>query len=334
MLNYKFTDQDIDKYYQLSNKSSFFSSCKTIKDYIRNYNSNNFKSTIVPLGKVLTLNNLNLYEIAMDYLNNSVNLKDCYGLLDIIVTGLKLGKINSISKNNVSTLEKVVQLEFNCETKYVLNNKLSILKVLVDNDKKYINLLFPFLNEFNQKFAFDADTQKKIKSYIESMPHVVEQHPQLTTLYAQLNQEAEFTTNHYQVFNIHIKSNVIANKNNLTTTIVQKHLKNNIAHLIELLNEQELNYDGDHIDYVESKIIAELTTEVVAHIIVANNQSYKRLEDCCSFLIPELIDAIVNDRPYIDKTSVKKYVDNYLLYEKLEKQLPTIDFATPRKRKI
>lgn len=322
MLDYKFNEEDIKKYYQLSNKTEFLQNAKSIDLYFTFYQKNS-KGTYKALAKVLEDRNINLYQVTLDYFNNGSNSpRSEYALLEILVSGLKLKKIDLDNINNINGLEKIVKLSFFCEAKYVLENQLSILKNLIQKEDKYVDLLLPLLTKMSENNYCDIAMQKQIKNYVENLPMALINYPELKDIYKQLKEKHYLTTNHYHCYNIDLDCNAVANTNDVSTASVNIGLKKAFTHIETLLQNKEIfNQKNSEINYVNSIFKLNNSMTIEGQIIVKDIESYEVLHDYFDMVIDELIKGIVNQTPYTEKSDISNLINKCCLFQHLDSQV-------------
>lgn len=319
--DYEFTKDDLAYYHSLHDNNHPYNIITRLEKLFDLYRPK-IKKTTIQLAQYLDKKNINLYEESMKYFTSYYYNHKHPNVFELFVTGIELGKIDVI--NNVEQyklLTEIFNIKMYSTSKTLFENKLVILKELIKKDSKYIELLPEFLITYDSEHNFDVAMKKKLESYISTLPINLENYPQLTQLYQSLHKENYLEIEHHEIYKIKIDSNAIASQYKRATKNIQNQLVDSLGYIHSLLFTKEVLNENGNFQFVRFTRQSELTTKIEAEFVVADEISYQILENNLNFVIPEIIGAIINKKPY-DKDGIKQLMKNLYLYDKLQNNVP------------
>lgn len=330
--DYQFTKEDLAYYNTLHDNKHPYNYINRLQMLFEVYRPKMKKSTI-QLADHFAKKDINIYEEAMKwFLNSSYKHKEV-NIFELIAIGIDLGKINGVNNIEHSKyLDEIYNIKNNSTSKYLFENKFVILKELIRNDIKYIDILPEFLMTYDAHHNFDVPMKKKVENYVLTLPINLDKYPQLTQLYQSLHEKNYLEIEHHEIYKIKIDSNVIANKYKRSTKDIQNQLIEALNSITSLLLTQEVLNDKNNFNFIKFTRELELTTKIDADLVVKDAVSYQILEKNLNLVIPEIIEGIINKKPY-EKEGIKQLMKNLYLYEKLQNKTPVKE-NMPSKLKI
>lgn len=319
--DYEFTNLDLTHYESIHDNKHPYNLINSLESLCAYYRPS-IKKTTIQLAEYFEQKNINLYAESMKWLVQNHDKNKESNIFELFAVGIELGKIDILNNQEHNfLLREIYTVKNNSTAKTLFDNKLIILKELIKSDHIYIDSLAPFLKEYDNNHNFDVPMKKRLESYINTLPINLEQYPQLTSFYMDMHKQSYLVIEHHEIYQINIDSTAIANQHKRSTKDIQNSLVTALSFIRFSLAEGNLFNEKNDFKFIRYEREAELTTKIDARFIVGNKFSYNLLENSLNLVIPEIIDGIINKKPY-DSNGIQQLMKNLYLFDKLQNNAP------------
>lgn len=277
--------------------------------------------------------NIDLYEHAIEYFSKNTTKEQKHNLLDFFAMGIKEGRIDPYNQTHFKFLENLFFIPFNSQSKSFFESKLFILQTVINIDNKHLDKLGLLLMQYNKNHSFDKTLNEELKEYINyGVPaNLIEQYPELVNFYKKLQECVQYKKSKQYLYTLEIDSNAIANTNNVITKDIQSNLFIALHAIIEnFKNGNLIVLEKEDFQIVKSNVITIGSNSLEMQIFLKNEKSYELVDNLIEKMLPELINAIVNNTPY-SKNDVPKLMGKILLEDKID-NMPIKNVSTTKKK--